>query len=97
MKPKSIRRAELTLMIVELTASGRGVSCLPNWAYDEYVDFSPVKKLKIGDDGISQTLYIACRAEDKDSAIVQDFVRLSKINSLRHLQGISLCTEPESS
>jgi LysR family transcriptional regulator for metE and metH len=35
-EPKRVRHAELTTMIVQLVASGRGVACLPNWALYEY-------------------------------------------------------------
>jgi len=36
-EPQRIRNAELTTMMVQLVASGRGVVCLPNWALTEYV------------------------------------------------------------
>src|SRR5690606_12619110 len=35
-EPARIRTAELTTMMVQLVASGRGVACLPNWALHEY-------------------------------------------------------------
>ena len=35
-EPEHIRHAELTTMIVQLVASGRGVACLPNWAPVSY-------------------------------------------------------------
>ena len=35
-EPERVRHAELTTMIVQLVASGRGVTCLPNWALHEY-------------------------------------------------------------
>ena len=36
-EPVRVRHAELTTMIVQLVASGRGVTCLPNWALHEYL------------------------------------------------------------
>ena len=36
-EPASVRTAELTPMMLQLVASGRGVACLPNWAVTEYL------------------------------------------------------------
>ena len=44
-EPEHIRHAELTTMIVQLVASGRGVACLPNWALSIY----------------RMTIYLCCR------------------------------------
>ena len=38
-EPASVRTAELTPMMLQLVASGRGVSCLPNWAVTEYLSY----------------------------------------------------------
>ncbi|MDN5850453.1 MAG: LysR family transcriptional regulator, partial [Nitrococcus sp.] len=35
-EPAAVRTSELTVMIIQLVVSGRGVAALPNWALDEY-------------------------------------------------------------
>lgn len=37
-EPAEVRTAELTVMMVQLVASGRGVAALPNWALHEYLE-----------------------------------------------------------
>src|SRR5690625_3859870 len=37
-EPAAVRQAELTPVIVQLVASGRGITALPNWALTEYLD-----------------------------------------------------------
>lgn len=88
--PKKIRTCQLTMMIVELTSYGRGISCLPNWAFAEFQKHSPIKTLKMGRQGIMGTLYFACRSENIQNPLLQDFIRLAKINSQERLKNITL-------
>ena len=87
---KKIRHTELTVMAIELAAIGQGICCLPNWAFAEHQDKKSVTQVALGKNGLMQTLYIACRYEDKDSALMQDFIHLAKANSLKHLTDIYL-------
>jgi LysR family transcriptional regulator, regulator for metE and metH len=51
-EPARIRNAELTTMMVQLVASGRGVVCLPNWALHEYRERDYVVVKSLGEEGI---------------------------------------------
>ena len=73
-EPESIRTAELTPMMVQLVASGRGTACLPNWALMEYVDNQIIVARKLGEHGIWATLYAAIREDQKDAAFIEDFL-----------------------
>ena len=88
--PKSISTAELTLMLVEMTSSGRGVCCLPSWAWDEYSPHSNVVTLKMGENGMHESLYVACRREDKNNDGVVNFISIAKKTCLNKLKGIRL-------
>ncbi|NOX52303.1 MAG: LysR family transcriptional regulator [Gammaproteobacteria bacterium] len=87
-EPKRIRHAELTTMIVQLVASGRGVACLPNWALYEYnaKDYLVVKSL--GEEGVWPTLYAAVRKDQADSTFIKGFVEVAKSTCFENLQGI---------
>lgn len=87
-KPAHIRTTELTLMMVQLAASGRGVCALPNWAAAEYLARDWVKALSLGTDGVWCTLYAAIRKEDKSLAFIDDFLQTAQSNCLHHLTGI---------
>lgn len=87
-EPKATRQAELTLMIVQLVASGRGVACLPNWALQPYLDANLISARSLGNSGIWPTLYAAVRKEQLDIPYVQDFMQQAKDTCFQTLQGI---------
>lgn len=71
-EPANTRTAELTPMIVQLVAAGRGVAALPNWALTEYTEHNLVKTIRLGDKGVWRTLFAAVRTEDKESAYISE-------------------------
>lgn len=87
-KPAHIRTSELTLMMMQLVASGRGVCALPNWVAAEYLARDWVKALPLGAQGVWCTLYAAIRAEESDLAFVQDFLHTARASCLTTLKGI---------
>lgn len=50
-EPAQVRIAELTVMMMQLVASGRGVCCLPNWALHEYSSRGYVTARRLGEKG----------------------------------------------
>lgn len=87
-EPRKTRQAELTLMIVQLVASGRGVASLPNWALQPYVDAGLISTRPLGNNGIWPTLYAAIRKEQLDSAFIQDFFQHAHETCFNNLHGI---------
>ena len=87
-EPKRVRQAELTTMIVQLVASGRGVTCLPNWALHEYLEKDYLAVRSLGEEGVWPTLYAAVRADQADSAFMQGFVATAKETCFANLHGI---------
>lgn len=87
-RPAGIRHSELTLMMVQLAASGRGVCALPSWAAQEYVQRGWVKTLGLGPKGIWRTLQAALREEDVNLPFVQDFLLTARTTSESTLAGI---------
>ncbi|MFP8966339.1 LysR family transcriptional regulator [Pokkaliibacter sp. CJK22405] len=87
-EPVAVRQAELTLMMIQLVASGRGVCSLPNWAVTEYLERDYVIARPLGNKGLWATLYAAVREEQKDAEYIQDFVRSAQEFSFKNLQGV---------
>ncbi len=87
-EPATTRQTELTLMMVQLVASGRGVACLPNWALQPYLDNQLISARPLGEEGVWPTLYAAVRMENADDAYLQDFFRQSLETCLQRLRGI---------
>lgn len=86
--PAGVRTSELTLMMVQLVVSGRGVCALPNWVLAEYVDQSLISVRSAGEQGIWPTLYAALREEQLSAPFVQDFLKLAKAHCLKNLAGV---------
>ena len=87
-EPNEIRTAELTLMILQLVASGRGVAALPNWALHEYLQRDYVVAKPLGEKGVWCTLYAAIREDQKNSEFMVDFLNTAKEVSFSTLSGI---------
>lgn len=86
--PARIRHAELTPMIVQLVASGRGVACLPNWALTEYADRELVRVLSLGREGVWPVLHAAVREDQADAAYVRAFTETARETCFDRLTGI---------
>jgi LysR family transcriptional regulator for metE and metH len=54
------RTAELTVAILQLVASKRGIAALPNWGVKNYVDHDYVLAKRIGQQGLWSELYAVC-------------------------------------
>jgi len=86
--PGRIRQAELTPMMVQLVASGRGVACLPNWAVAEHAARRFVTTVSLGRTGLWPTLYAALRDEQAEASYVQAFVEAARQTCFSRLVGI---------
>ncbi|WP_426416495.1 LysR family transcriptional regulator [Aestuariirhabdus sp. LZHN29] len=87
-EPLAIRTSELTVMMMQLVASGRGVSALPNWALDEYLEKGYVSARPLSRDGVTGTLFAAVREDQLDTPFMQDFLLTAKDISAETLSGI---------
>jgi LysR family transcriptional regulator for metE and metH len=87
-EPKAVRTAELTLMMLQLVASGRGVAALPNWALHEYLQKDYVLAKSLGEKGVWCTLYAAIREDQKNAEFMVDFLDTAKEISFSNLTGI---------
>ncbi|HSG88549.1 MAG TPA: LysR family transcriptional regulator [Pseudomonadales bacterium] len=92
--PRRIRQAELTTMMVQLVASGRGVACLPNWALAEYAERELVTTLSLGEEGLWPTLHAAVREDQADSAYVRAFTETARVTCFERLKGIRPALRP---
>jgi LysR family transcriptional regulator, regulator for metE and metH len=87
-EPVRIRHAELTTMMVQLVASGRGVACLPNWALHEYQEREYVRVKSLGEEGVWPTLYAAVRHDQREAPFIQGFVTVARQTCFDNLRGI---------
>lgn len=88
-EPAQVRTSELTVMMMQLVASGRGVSCVPNWALHEYTARGYVTGKRLGAKGLFATLYAGLRTDMLDSPYMRDFLLTAKDTSFARLEGVS--------
>jgi LysR family transcriptional regulator for metE and metH len=84
------RTSELTVAMLQLVASGRGLAALPLWAVKSYLDRGYVMRQRIGEHGLTGRLYAATPQRLEDRRYLAEFVRIMRETSLLSLPGITL-------
>lgn len=69
---------ETTDIILQMVASGRGVSALPRWLVEEYQTRFDVVPVKLGKHGIAKKIYLGIREADVQIDYVQAFIDLAQ-------------------
>ncbi|XID74959.1 LysR family transcriptional regulator [Alkanindiges sp. WGS2144] len=88
-QPKAIRTTDLTQMLIQLVASGRGIAALPDWVVNEYEQKGWVTSRRldcVSPQGLRRTLYAGYRTEEKQKDYFEGFLKqLDKFSKLRRL------------
>ncbi len=91
LKPAGIspqrRTAELTIAILQLVASRRGVAALPRWAAQAQIERGYVLARPIGAQGLWGSLYAAFRSDDV--SLRQRFVEVLRHSAFQTLVGLA--------
>ena len=91
--PKGInpprRRSELTIAIIQLVASKRGIAALPYWTVMPYLEKGYVVHRQITANGLQSELYAATRTEDADKSYLDNFCQIVRERSFTDLPGLS--------
>ncbi len=94
LKPAGIepprRTTELTVAMLQLVASGRGLAALPLWAVSGYLERGYIASQRIGPAGLTGRLYAATSERLADKPYVSDFVQVMRETSLVTLPGVTL-------
>ena len=85
--PKQIRTTDLTQMLIQLVASGRGIGALPDWVVSEYEQKGWVTSRRlncVAPEGLRRTLYAGYRIEEKQKSYFEGFlIQLDKFSKRR--------------
>jgi LysR family transcriptional regulator for metE and metH len=84
------RTTELTIAMLQLVASHRGIAPLPLWAVQPYLDKQYVTARRIGAKGLTGRLYMACLPDLSDRAYLADFVSMIRDSCFLNLRSIEL-------
>ena len=93
-EPAQVRTAEMTVMMMQLVASGRGVCSLPNWAVHEYTTRGYVLARRLGQQGLHATLFAAVRSDMLEAPYMSDFLLTAKDISFATLEGVHAASGP---
>lgn len=77
-QPKQIRTTDLTQMLIQLVASGRGIGALPDWVVKEYEQKGWVTSRRldcVSPKGLRRTLYAGYRTEEKEKNYFEGFLK----------------------
>jgi len=93
--PHAIRSTELTPMLIQLVASGRGIAALPDWVVEPYeqkgwVVSRPIPMTDTA--GLRRTLYAGYRQSDDGLAFLTAFLQL--LTRMTHTEPRGLRNEP---
>ena len=89
-QPAQRRTTELTIAMLQLVASGRGIATLPLWAVQGYLERSYVTARPVGSCGLTGKLYMACAPATSRRLWLADFVRITRETCFKSLQSIQL-------
>lgn len=84
------RTTELTVAMLQLVASGRGLAALPLWAVQGYLERKYVLARRIGESGLTGRLHAATLASAAGRPYMVDFVSVMRERCLAELTGIEL-------
>lgn len=84
------RTAELTVAVLQLVASRRGVAALPNWGVKNYVDHDYVLAKRVGRAGLWSELHATALKVLADKPYFDDFVGIVRGTCQAQLDGIVL-------
>jgi len=94
MKPAGIdaprRTTELTVAMLQLVASRRGIATLPIWAAQNYLNRDYVLAKPITQRGLTGRLYLACLPDTSSKPYLSDFVVGTRESCYVNLQSIVL-------
>ncbi len=92
LKPAGIhpprRTTELTVAILQLVASRRGIAALPSWGIKNYVDHDYVISRRIGTHGLWSNLYVSTLEQTASRPYLKDFLATARNTCFATLDGI---------
>ena len=83
------RTTELTIAIVQLVASRRGVAALPNWGISNYLRYGYVIARRIGKKGLWSNLYGVTTEHVGRQRFIRDFLDTARRECFAKLDGVT--------
>ncbi|CAG9171010.1 LysR family transcriptional regulator [Cupriavidus pampae] len=76
--PRRHKAIETTDIMLQMVASGRGVTALPRWLIEEYSDKMALVPLRLGPKGIPKQIFLGAREADIDVDYLKAFIEIAR-------------------
>jgi len=76
--PRKHKAIETTDIMLQMVASGRGVTALPKWLVTDYAPHLQLRTLRLGPAGIQKHIYLGAREADWEVDYLRAFVSLAR-------------------
>jgi len=76
--PRQHRSIETTDILLQMVASGRGVTALPRWLVEEHAERMDIVPVRLGRHGLKKQIFLGLRESDTDVDYLQAFVELAR-------------------
>jgi LysR family transcriptional regulator for metE and metH len=77
-RPRRHKTIETTDIMLQMVASGRGVTALPKWLVTDYAPQLRLHTLRLGQNGIQKHIHLGAREADWDTDYLHAFVALAR-------------------
>ncbi len=81
--PRRHKVIETTDILLQMVASGRGVSALPGWLATEYATRLPIAAVRLGRRGLPKQIFLGLRESDTRVDYVEGFIDLAQKSDRR--------------
>lgn len=76
--PRRHKTIETTDIMLQMVASGRGVTALPKWLVTDYAPQLQLRTLRLGPSGIQKHIYLGVRDGDHDIDYLSAFIEMAR-------------------
>lgn len=76
--PKRHKTIETTDILLQMVASGRGVSALPRWLVEEYADALDIVPIRLGKRGVAKQIFLGIRENESGIDYLDAFVEQAR-------------------
>ncbi len=76
--PRRHKTIETTDILLQMVASGRGVTALPRWLVDHYADRMEIAAVRLGPEGLAKQIFLGAREEDLAIEYLRAFIAAAR-------------------
>ena len=79
--PKRHKIIETTDILLQMVASGRGVSALPRWLVEQYAGQLDIVPVRLGEHGVAKQIFLGIRDSESSVDYLGDFIEQARLFS----------------